>query len=124
MALDKASSMDHAVAEALGIEWREATRARMEGWHTPDGNEVLSRGRVPRFSEDLNLSFWAAERAGLFDYEDDSWRVLCKVQNRGSRVASWRIQLHHIGSGVFDWVTDRHPTPALAICEAILKLRG
>ena len=99
--------LDRAVAGAMGIGYREATRTRMNGWHTPEG-EVVGRCSPPEYSTDLNAAFAAAERVGLFDGYRSLWQV--------SKGGDWEIEVTCSRECVV-----RASTPALVICMAILK---
>jgi|GEM_PF-5219542 len=111
--------LDRAVAEAVG--WRFTAKkvvrdsfdvvagTLLEGWW--DGDDYISY-QTPECSTDLNAAFAAAEKVGLFHndrhnamlatVEDNQWEVLWSTDDDDSVIA---------------------PTPALAICAAILKLK-
>jgi len=94
--------LDRAVAEAIG--WRiEACRPL--DWIGSNGVSVEEF----RPSVDLNWAFAAAEKVGLFD----RW-VIGQWSNPPQ--SGWGIE------GDDSPVTSLYPTPALAICAAILAL--
>lgn len=100
--------LDRAVLSALGAVYRENWQdevgcCKMSGYYYPDGT-VACRESIPRYSEDLNAAFSAAEKVGLFDYyylmrADEQWEI------RGQELFA------------------SASTVALVICEAILKLK-
>jgi len=78
-------------------------------------NTYYDRRRVddcPRYSTDLTAAFSAAEKVGLF--EDYQLRKYRAVERRWDMIQKDN-----------DWhTTPQAPTPALAICAAILILKG
>lgn len=114
--------LDRRIAEAFGLEaavfgsglvfvssreWDDIGGGNFRGAHAG----VASMAFQP--SRDLNMAFEAAEKMGLFDA-----RELCL----GSDEGAWSLfRTARFGSDCE--VISRATTPALAICEAILKLR-
>ncbi len=89
------AELDKAVAEAIG----------MKEWY------------AKRFypSTDLNDSFWAAEQVGLFKCKQHDLALV-----RGGCPEHW-----FMSQGEDDFVgVSEADTPALAICAAIIKLKG
>ena len=83
-------------------------------------NTYYDRRRVddcPRYSTDLNAAFSAAEAVGLFS--ETFWRTL-GMDEFGE---TWGVfeQDGHIKRAI---TSEHHATPALALCEAILWLKG
>lgn len=106
---------DRRVAEAIGLTWVENI------FHYPDlthcgayvGKPSCDTWRSSRFSTDLNDAFWAADKINM------SFQVGRNSFKEGPRyfIASIQVQIFDMQSRWFD-------TPALAICAAILKLKG
>jgi hypothetical protein len=105
--LEAGPELDAAVARAIGLNWKNATRTTMSAWYYPDDS---GHATLPEFSEDLNAAFEAAEKCGLFaqkfaelsfDRTKSEWRVY------QSSYASFSVA---------------GPTAAVAICRAILRL--
>lgn len=94
--------LDRAVAEAVGVKV-EASAYNLHRMHRVDGP---GSGLPFMPSEDLNAAFAAAEKVGLFE----RWSL------RGGGGDSWGLYWGDLNIGV------NEPTPALAICAAILKL--
>jgi len=71
---------------------------------------------IKPYSTDLNAAFAAAERAGLFS--ETFWRTL-GMDELGE---TWGV-FEQDGSVKRSVGRDQAPTPALAICEAVLELK-
>lgn len=114
--------LDRAVAEAIGLVYeqrpspdrhaRECFGMQKTGWW--DGDQYVCFRNAPTYSTDLNVAFAAAEKVGLFE-------------------EAWFTVNANNGNGVVYWEQNGNPnegdaievaTPALAICAAILKLKG
>ena len=107
--------LDRAVAEAIGWTYRQSSSqwAEILGlvcWHDTDGNE--HHGYPPAVSTDMNAAHEAAEKVGLFDRY-----ALTRLGD------VWRITPAKQGLWFADPVLASGPTPALAICAAILNLK-
>ncbi len=106
--------LDRAVAEAVGLIYQDNGRiVKMADWCTEEGGHGDGGHRVLRkFSTDLNATFSAAAEMGLFkEYgycEASGQHVISKTVP----VKSWGDTIAH------------EAAPALAICAAILKLKG
>ncbi len=98
------SNLDLAVANAIGMTWY-GSRTIMEAWWHKDGNRC--RRTLPAFSTNLNDAFMAAKETGLFL----NWLLT----DSGS---GWYFLDH--SERDMDGVNA--PTPALAICAAILRI--
>lgn len=97
--IEAGADLDRAVAEAIGLRLGDTA---------PVGK--IPSGEVPSYSTDLNAAFAAAEKVGLFDshvlgHDPAGWNV-------------WPVDYDRIEPTSFF-----EPTPALAICAAILELR-
>lgn len=102
MTLPPGPELDRAVAEAIGLV---ATHRTIDGrtWFVDPRDGTLAVPIEFRPSTDLNHAFQAAEMAGMFlelNRLADSWQAHTYAMNGKSCTA---------------------PTPALAICYAILK---
>lgn len=94
-------------------------------WYLDEEPNAGGLEPLPSYSTDLNAAFAAAEKAGLFDFgytEQEGSRFLDRVVDGG--VERWRICRHVYGDDdrIGIRVIETAPTPALAICGAILKL--
>ena len=96
--------LDQAIAEAIGVKVRRVSEYFR--WYRTDNLKLFSP------STDLNAAFVAATEVGLFD---DANVTL----SRGEE-GQWEIE-RHLGLRDGDTLAIQ-PTPALAICAAILKL--
>lgn len=114
--------LDRAVAEAIGDEpGLPFSIARADR-----GEEGFS---YKPYSTDLNAAFAAAEKVGLFDSSPDAPEVHLAKNIDGE----WEVLTGEVGyvgmmngsviCGQMGYVS-RQPTPAIAICEAILKENG
>lgn len=111
--------LDRAVAEACGhrvivqeSDWMGFRKGDL--LLAPWGRLAMSDSdikRLPACSTDLNAAFAAAEKVGLFGDPN----AMLQRDDEGQ----WRIRLMYVGGGVM----SVQPTPALAICAAILKLK-
>ena len=104
-----------AVLKVLGASWRDdwkdETGWKMAAWYFDKDGSVACRDEIPQFSTDLNAAFAAAEKFSDYfvlnkcEYTKGEWD--CKLVFTDCPTA---------------WV--RESTPALAICAAILKVKG
>ena len=98
--------LDRAVAEAIGEAYAAEAPEGFVGIWDKWGPDLL------RYSTDLTAAFSAAEKVGLF--EDYQLRKYRAVERRWDMIQKDN-----------DWhTTPQAPTPALAICAAILILKG
>ena len=115
--------LDLAVARAAGFEVVDSRPMDDEVWVVnPSGRD--SRMIAP--SADLNAACAAAEKAGLFDggpqdvhlgmTNDKRWEILIGATGYQGVIGGTVV------CGEMGYVS-REPTPALAICAAILKLK-
>ncbi|KKL08961.1 hypothetical protein LCGC14_2570620 [marine sediment metagenome] len=106
------AELDYAVAEAIG--WKHLDDKQIEG--IPPGGAYLYIP-IPRFSNNLNAAFAAADEVGLFTpQENDRGQGPWVSLHRGP--LGWFVKSGetYIGRG-------RGDSPALAICAAILELK-
>lgn len=113
--LEPGPETDRLVAEALGVPLVSYDMHPPCYWIN-EGYSTIDRRRPFCPSTDLNDAFWAAERAGLFTFrplvtlfrnpEEPTEPPWCVYDEDSER---------SLGAAV---------TPALAICKAILKLKG
>lgn len=109
------TELDQAVAKAIGWEYAGyCRRGPMFAKNSEDGlKDHVEVGIDWTPSTNLNHAFKAAEKIGLFDYS----------MPHGYRRCLFRINLETWRIGGPDFKTDAQ-TPALAVCAAILKLKG
>ncbi len=87
----------------------------MSGWWHLDN---WCHERLPSYSTDLNAAFAAAEKAH-HDLRDPSKLTLLSTSNGRDDDGGWMCTIgNHL-----DARASFAPTPALAICAAILKLK-
>jgi hypothetical protein len=130
--LEAGPELDAAVARAIGVpsHWFHDNavmcgcfdrdhffRPRNER-HSLNGIEVQWSP-----STDLNAAFEAAEKCGLFVYDpnDESEPFLWFDRTRNA----WCVSKYESGTHLIEsWPSGAGTTPAVAICRAILKLKG
>lgn len=122
------SELNRAVADALGLTWLlrpDGTPVGLYERIPADAVEVnMSDPRVPEkyigaYSTELRSAFYAAAKVGLFD-PDGPEAFLCQ---HPAAEPTWKVWFEDDtaqdgGHAVYGC------TPALAICAAILKLKG
>jgi hypothetical protein len=112
-----------AVLKALGAvwrdEWKDETGWKMAAWYYEDGS-VACRQQIPQFSTDLNAAFAAAEKAGLFS---GNHLQTSTPNNHCAMLYKLSDDLWHVSGCCGERYSDA-TTPALAICAAILKVKG
>ncbi len=109
-----------AVAKALDAKWRNPWRDEggcwgSAAWYFSDGS--LAWQYLPDFSGVLGDAFMAAELVGLFDLhllalDGSEWEVW--------EVGPFAASMYGGEGERLSWA----PTPALAICDAVLRLQG
>ena len=126
--------LDQAVAKAIG--WRQQCDWQDEGladfyskvYRCRNCNDVdlsddgsgVNQECIPPYSTDLNAAFEAVEKAGLFTLDGpDTFLGRHPVAEWKVWVAIGEAKTTSDTSGL----TFYEPTPALAICAAILKLK-
>ena len=122
--------LDRAVAEIIGIQTmlddgKVVTACREWDDILEELGTQLPRGtwRIPfQPSTDLNAAFAAAEKAGLFHQDTDAFLCRTPYGKRGSG-EEWKVWREQDGKLRFE-CSHHGSTPALAICAAILKLKG
>lgn len=130
MEIKAGAALDWAVAEAIGWQFKcrpkngmsrfdEIAGTNLEGWW--DGDRYVSY-EAPCFSTDLNAAFAAAERAGLFHQDTDAFLCRTPYGKRGSE-EEWKVWCEQ-GEKLRFECSYHGSTPALAICAAILALKG
>ena len=118
MEIKEGPELDRAVAEAIGLLWTGPYGSRRGG-----GQKFCWPGETvpPRYvdvggtwspSTDLNAAFEAADKVGLFDKNKHD-AILGKTSS-----GQWEIVW-----GTDDEDTVTAPSPALAICAALLELK-
>ena len=81
-------------------------------------------GCLPDYSTELNAAFEAGEKVGLFgDYvlrrhPNGLW-AMCEIGIEDEGYPAYSVR----GPCYIDFTPNDYPTPALAICAAILKLK-
>lgn len=119
--LSPGPELDAAVAKAIGWHRGTVDSDAMRFWWDDRG---MKRAEHSKFhpSADLNCAFEAAERAGLFDRCD---HILSRGSADDPRGPWWVNHTRYRDSELSkESVVAAGPTPALAICAAILKLNG
>ena len=119
--------LDRAVAEAIGWEAKES--GPWERWDEPPEIRMVAVDETGHIhwmdggpSTDLNAAFAAAERARLFHQDTDAFLCRTPYGKRGSG-EEWKVWCEQDGKLRFE-CSHHSSTPALAICAAILKLKG
>lgn len=98
--------LDRAVAKAIDWRYKIMVGYRCEPiMETIDSDDPRAKKLIPHYSTDLNVAFDAAEQVGLF------------VEVRHLR----KVKSNPWWAG--DIVYARAPTPAVAVCAVILKLK-
>ena len=132
------TDLDAKVAEAIGIDFHlnEESGCWLKGAVLRHEVVVLGSGstsaKISEFSPstDLNAAFEAAEKVGLFDVYQDVAGQGCQQCLLLKQFGNWWVkrvgEYAGSGMGITDhrtiWIVDA-PTPAEAICLAILKLK-
>ena len=118
MELVAGEELDRRVAEAIGLETCLCGPA--ERGYSPKTGMCLRCALTPakRYSTDLNAAFTAAEKVGLWNSH--------LIAKDGDNWEAWRHE--HFAANMYgrdgEVFAGPFPTPALAICAAILKLKG
>ena len=105
--------LDKAVAEACGIQWYNPYDFAPSVWI----RQSLESGRQFSPSTDWNDAMLAAEKCGLFDM---STHTVALDFSRGK----WRVNDGQGGSFSGAEIYSEHESGPMAICLAILKIKG